>query len=171
MSWRSTVVPRALLEAPMRPLLRRTHAVAAAALLCLTALYGCGGGDNLSPSEPFPDVSGSYNVEGGFDGATRSEASITGSLTLTQASRQSGTLGGTATLTFNISGDITTVSDVPLQDASVTPGSVVSFRLGSSAQGVTWTFTGNRAGKTITGRHTLATTSGTVSGDWTGRSP
>jgi hypothetical protein len=155
----------------MRSLLvRRSYFRAAAALLCLSPLYGCGG-DNLSPSEPFPDVSGSYNVEGGFDGATRSEASITGSLTLTQASRQSGTLVGTATLTFNISGDVTTVSDIPLQEASVTPGSVVSFRLGSSSQGVTWTFTGNRSGKTITGRHTLVTTSGTVSGDWTGRSP
>jgi hypothetical protein len=102
---------------------------------------------------------------------TRSDASLSGSLTLTQASQSSGTLGGTMTLTLTASGDVTTVSDVAISSASVTPTGVVSFRLGSSAAGGSWTFTGSRSGKTISGRHTLSTDSGTISGDWTGTRP
>lgn len=138
--------------------------------VCLSALYGCGG-DSLSSNEPFPDASGSYNLEGGFDGLTRNEASFSGSLTLTQASRQSGTLGGTVTLTLTISGDVNTLSDVPVQSASVTPGGVVSFRLGSTAAGGSWTFSGTRSGGTVTGRHSLTDGANTFSGDWTGRLP
>ncbi|MBA3660090.1 MAG: hypothetical protein H0W67_10875 [Gemmatimonadales bacterium] len=138
----------------------------------LLTLAGCGGGDGgTGPDDPFPDVSGAYNVDGGFDGTTRSEAGLTGSLTLTQASRQSGTLGGTATLTLTVQGEVSTISDVAVTEASVTPAGVVSFRIGSSAQGATWVFSGTRVGATISGRHTLTTQDARVSGDWTATKP
>lgn len=58
----------------------------AIAVLAGLALAACGG-DSTGPDNPFPDVSGSYAVDGGFDGLTRSDASVSGSLTLTQASQ------------------------------------------------------------------------------------
>lgn len=142
----------------------------ALALAAAVALSACGG-DSTGPDNPFPDASGSYALDGGFDGLTRSDASFSGSVTLTQASQTSGTLGGTMTVTLTVGGDVSTVTDVAIQSASVTPTGVVSFRLGSSAAGSSWTFSGTRAGKVITGRHTLASSDGTFSGDWTGTSP
>ena len=121
----------------------------------------------MTPNDPFPDVSGSYNIAGGFDGLSNSAASFTGSLTLTQASAESGTLSGTMSATLTLDGDVTTVGSVPIQSASVTPNGTVSFQLRSIGNGASWTFTGTAAGEAITGRHTLTDGSNTFSGDWT----
>jgi hypothetical protein len=150
----------------MPPILR----LSAASSLGLTlSLAGCGGGggDAAGPGEPFPNVSGSYNIEGGFDGLTRNEASFVGSLSLSQASRQSGTLTGTMSVTLTIDGDVTTAGDVRLQSASVTPNGTVSFQLGTISTGGSWTFSGTAAGETISGRHTLTDGSNVFSGNWT----
>jgi hypothetical protein len=140
-------------------------------LSSLFAIACGGGGESLAPDQPFPDVSGPYQLAGGFDGLSHSQASFTGTLTLEQASTQSGTLTGTASLTLSIDGDISTIADVALQAASVTPGGVVSFRLGSTAAGGSWTFSGTRSAGVITGRHTLTDQESTFSGGWTGSAP
>lgn len=141
-------------------------------LLATSVVLGaCGGSDSTNPSEPFPNVAGFYDVDGGFDGLTRSEGSIAGSLTLTQTSLRTGTLGGTMTLTLNSSGDVTTVSNAAILSSSVTQAGEISFRLGSTEAGAGWTFSGTRGGKVITGRHTLASSGETFSSDWTGTSP
>src|SRR5215207_3163026 len=140
-------------------------------LSSLFAVACGGGGESLAPDQPFPDVSGPYQLAGGFDGLSQSEASFTGTLTLEQASTQSGSLTGTASLTLSIDGDVSTIADVPLQAASVTPGGVVSFRLGSTTAGGSWTFSGTRSAGVITGRHTLTDRESTFSGGWTGSAP
>jgi hypothetical protein len=138
-------------------------------VLVVTALlFGCGS-DSSGPSHPFPNAAGAYAVDGGFDGFTRTDASVTGSLTLNQASQDTGTLTGAITLTLNVQGDVSTLSDEPILSASVTPSGVVSFRI--TGTGVSWTFTGTLSGKTITGRHTLTDGTSTLSGDWTGTRP
>ena len=121
----------------------------------------------MTPNDPFPDVSGSYNIAGGFDGLSNSAASFTGTLTLNQASAESGTLTGTMSATLTLDGNVTTVGSVPIQSASVTPNGTVSFQLGNIGNGASWTFTGTAAGETISGRHTLTDGSNTFSGDWT----
>ena len=155
----------------MRSLLvPRRHSRAAVILLCLSALYSCGGGDSVAPPEPFPDVTGSYHLDGGFDGLTRGEASFSGTLTLTQASRQSGTLGGTVSITATIDGQTSGGGTAPLQSASVSPTGAVSFSIGSITAGGSWTFSGTHAGTTISGRHTLTDGTSSFSGNWSGTS-
>jgi hypothetical protein len=140
-----------------------------ALVLVSFSLSGCGGGsgDTSAPEEPFPDVAGVYNVQGGFDELTADEASFVGSLVLNQASRQSGELTGTMSVTATINGDITTAGNVAIQSASVSPGGIVSFELGSIGNGGRWTFSGTASGETISGRHTLTDGSLSFSGDWT----
>ena len=140
--------------------------------LVAVSFNGCGGdgGDTTSPEDPFPDVAGAYNISGGFDGLTSEEASFVGSLTLNQASRQSGELTGTMSATVNINGDVTTAGNVPIQSASVTPNGTVSFQLGSISNGGNWTFSGTTSGETIGGRHTLTDGTNTFSGDWSAAS-
>ena len=129
----------------------------------------CGGGDAAGPNLPYPAVAGVYQIDGGFDGATRSQASFTGSLTLVQATRTQATLTGTASITATINGQVLSVSDTPFSSASVTPAGVITFVFAET--GVSWTFTGTLSGKIITGRHTLTDGTTTISGDWTGVSP
>jgi hypothetical protein len=136
--------------------------------LMLATAIACGG-DSTSPEHPFPAANGAYALDGGFDGLTRSEASFTGTAHVNQASQDTGTLTGTATLTLTLDGDVSTVSDVQLLEASVSPSGVVSFRLGASTS--TWTFSGTLLNDKITVRHTLTDGSFTASGDWTGTRP
>ena len=135
--------------------------------LLIVAACG-GGGDATAPDPTFPDVSGVYNVTGGFDGAPASQASLSGTLTLTQASRESGTLGGTFAVTALINGQAF-VGVVPLTEASVTEAGALTFTLGDGD--TTWTFTGTRAGSIISGRHTLTDGSTTITGSWTTGGP
>jgi hypothetical protein len=140
-----------------------------ASVLVSFSLGGCGGGsgDTSAPEEPFPDVAGVYNVQGGFDDLTADEASFVGSLVLNQASRQSGELTGTMSVTATINGEVTTAGNVAIQSASVSPSGTVSFELGSIGNGGRWTFSGTASGETISGRHTLTDGSLSFSGDWT----
>jgi hypothetical protein len=139
----------------------------AAASLIIVAACG-GGGDAAAPSPAFPDVSGVYYVSGGFDGTPASEASFTGTLTLTQASRESGTLGGTFVVTAIINGQV--LAETPtLAEAAVTQNGAVTFKVAEG--GITWTFTGTLAGKVISGRHTFIDGSTTHSGNWTTGGP
>jgi len=150
------------------PALSRSAPVTA--LVCALFL-GCGGGggDSLIPNDPFPDAAGSYQMEGGFDGLTRNEASFTGILTLTQASRQSGTLGGSVSLSLTVDGSRSSASSA-IQSASVSPSGEIAFRLGSAADDATWTFNGTLAGSTINGRHTLSDGSQAFPGNWSATS-
>ena len=134
-----------------------------AGLLVLTLLLGCGG-DSNEPEAPFPDVSGVYEVTGGFDGIASADGSFSGTLELTQASRESGALTGSAAILVDLDGDVFNISDEGLTGATVSPSGVVSFTLGGG--GATWTFTGTASGSTIgQGRHTLSG-DGTISGNW-----
>ncbi len=140
-----------------------------ASMLVSFWVSGCGGdgGDTTDPDDPFPDVAGVYNVQGGFDNLTADEASFVGSLILNQASRQNGELTGTMSVTATINGDVTTAGNVAIQSASVSPSGTVSFTLGSIANGGSWTFSGTASGETISGRHTLTDGNLTFSGNWT----
>ncbi|MFL5460051.1 MAG: hypothetical protein ACJ8A6_03725 [Gemmatimonadales bacterium] len=141
-----------------------------ASTLVSLALSSCGGdgGDSTGPDNGFPEVSGVYSIQGRFDGLTADEAAFAGTLILDQASRQSGDLTGSLTMTISAQGQVNSTGEAPLESASVTQQGTVSFRLGPSpAAG--WTFTGTLVGGiTITGTHTL-TNGQTASfpGTWT----
>jgi hypothetical protein len=135
-------------------------------LLAVVAL-GCGG-DSGGPSTTFPNAAGNYNITGGFDGFTASQASFTGTVTLTQASQTQGTLGGSMTVTATFGGDDLTGSDGSLEQASVATNGAITFTM-TDPNG-TWTFDGTLSGSSITqGRHSLnAPGTGTISGSWSG---
>jgi hypothetical protein len=125
---------------------------------------GCSSGDNTAPPPPFPDVSGVYNVTGRFDALPSATSSFTGTLTLTQASRQSGTLAGSAALVVGIEGDVFNINQAAAL-ATVSPDGVLAFSLPGNASH--WTFTGTQAGNAIgAGRHTLSDGATSVSGSW-----
>jgi hypothetical protein len=135
-------------------------------LLAVVAL-GCGG-DSGGPSTTFPNAAGNYNITGGFDGFTASQASFTGTVTLTQASREQGTLGGSMSVTATLGTDVLTGSDDALDQASVATNGAVTFTMTDPSG--TWTFDGTLSGNSINqGRHTLnAPGTGSISGSWTG---
>ena len=150
--------------------LQRQRVLPAVLGLVVLALAACGGGgDATAPNLPYPAVAGVYQLDGGFDGATRAQASFTGSLTLVQATRTQGTLTGTLSITAQIGGQVISATDQPFTSASVTPGGAITFAFAGS--GASWTFTGTLSGKIVTGRHTLTDGTTTVSGDWTGVRP
>jgi hypothetical protein len=107
-------------------------------------------------------------MNGGFDGFTSSQASFIGTVTLTQATRAEGTLGGSATVTATVGTDVATATEDALTQASVSTNGAITFTMTDPSG--TWTFTGTLAGNSITqGRHTLtAPGTGTISGSWTG---
>lgn len=138
-------------------------------VLLTFALLGCGG-DSNEPEEPFPDVEGVYSVEGTFDDLPASQASFEGTLELTQASRQSGTLGGSLAVLATLGDDIVNVADEALSSATVSPSGVISFTAGDGA--ATWTFSGTASGNSIiNGRHTLSSDGDSFSGPWRGDAP
>ncbi|HEX6405783.1 MAG TPA: hypothetical protein VFZ90_01215 [Gemmatimonadales bacterium] len=128
-----------------------------ASIIGSLALSSCGGegGDSTGPDSGFPQVAGVYSISGRFDGLSADEAAFAGTLVLVQASRNSGDLTGSLTMTISAQGTANSTGESPLESASVTQEGAVSFRLGPSpAAG--WTFTGTLVGGiTITGRHTL----------------
>ena len=137
-----------------------------ASLLLALLAVGCGGGDSTDPADPFPDASGVYQVSGGFDGLSSGEASFEGTLTLEQASQESGALTGSASFVATIGTDVFSLSDDDLSNATVSTAGVVSFTM---VGGGTWTFTGTLvSGDLAQGRHTLSAGSESASGDWTG---
>lgn len=137
-------------------------------LTCVTAmLFASCGGDSNEPEDPFPAAAGVYEVTGDFDGIPSSEASFEGTVELTQASRESGALQGSASLLVDLEGDIFNVADDVLANATVSPSGVISFTMAGGT--ATWTFSGTLSGNNISqGRHTLSDGSDNISGDWQG---
>jgi hypothetical protein len=138
------------------------------ALMCATllsvGLLGCGG-DSSGPDEVFPDAAGVYNVTGSFDDLPSSVAHFEGTLTLTQASRESGTLGGSAAYLATIGDDVFNLTDDAINGAAISPTGVISYSLVDPSG--TWTFTGTLSGTTIiNGRHTISGGSSSYSGGW-----
>jgi hypothetical protein len=114
----------------------------------------------------FPVAAGVYAVTGFMDGLTPDQGSITGTLTLTQASRASGTLGGSAALLARVGTDVFNIVDNDLNPANVSMAGVVAFTMSNNA-GSNWTFTGTLSGTSIVnGRHTLSSSTGSASGSW-----
>jgi hypothetical protein len=136
-------------------------------MLLTLAVLGCGGDDSNDPGDPFPDANGAYHMTGSFDDVPSSTASFTGTVELTHASQQSGTLGGSAALVAEIDGDIFNLTEDALTNATVSPSGVLAFTIASG--GATWTFSGTLSGNNIVqGRHTLSDGETTLSGSWQG---
>jgi hypothetical protein len=132
--------------------------------LAVAVLSGCGGGDDSGPSDPqFPNVAGFYNLTGTFDGLTPQEASVAGTVQLTQATRESGTLGGNFQVTATIGADVFPITSA-ITSASVTQGGAVTWTIASN--GVAWQFSGNLSGSSMSGRHTLSNGAQSSSGNW-----
>ncbi|HUF36198.1 MAG TPA: hypothetical protein VMN37_09620 [Gemmatimonadales bacterium] len=136
-------------------------------LFSFALLTACGGSDANEPEPPFPDVAGVYDVSGGFDGIPTSVGSFAGTLELTQASRSSGTLQGSAAILATIDGSVFNVGDASLANANVSPAGVLSFTMADNSG--TWTFSGTYSSGTIgQGRHTLSSGGESLSGNWQG---
>jgi hypothetical protein len=147
--------------------MRLAHRSVPALLACL--LVACGG-DSNGPGDPFPDASGIFDVEGTFDDLPEATNSFSGTLTLTQASRESGTIEGSIALLVDLSGDVFNITDESLSGASVSPSGVITFTVAGTGSS-TWTFTGTLSGTgthITSGRHTLSGTEDNFSGPWTG---
>jgi hypothetical protein len=136
-------------------------------VFAVLAIAACGGSDSSGPSQhsTFPDVAGVYDVHASFDDFTASEASASGTITLTQASREAAAIGASIDLVGNIDGDISHLTGASA-DATVSTGGSITFVIGSG--GATWTFTATRSGNTFTGRHTVTDGTNSFSGAWTG---
>ena len=139
------------------------------AALGAAAVIACGD-DNSGggPNDLFPDVAGVYQIDGQFDGIPPGDASFTGAVTIEQESLESSLLTGSADITLTADAGNLVINDAELQSASVTLAGVVDFTVESPAQNATWTFTGERAGDVLEGRHTLTQGSQSQSGDWSG---
>jgi hypothetical protein len=138
------------------------------ALVCATllsvSLLGCGG-DSNGPDAAFPDAAGVYDVSGTFDDLPASVAHFEGTLTITQDSRETGTLGGSAAYLATIDGQVFNLTDDAIDEAAISPTGEIAFTL-ADASG-SWTFTGTLSGTTIIdGRHTISDGSSSYSGAW-----
>jgi hypothetical protein len=139
-------------------------------LAALGALAVVACGDDTAtggPTDLFPDVAGVYDIQGEFDAFAPEVAFFTGTVTIEQESLETSILGGTADITVTVQGESQAI-DAELQDASVTLAGEVEFTVLSPAQNVTWTFSGERAGNLLEGRHTLTLGSESQPGDWSG---
>ena len=131
------------------------------------AVLGCG--DDSSgggPDDNFPDVAGTYVVEGVFEGVDPTKASLAGTVTLEQESLETSVLSGTASITLTDTTGTFTLSDTELDEANVTLAGIVEFTA-SSGTG-SWNFTGERSGDVLEGQHTLTRGGNSISGDWSG---
>jgi hypothetical protein len=135
-------------------------------IVCLGLVAGCGGdsGDDNEPEPAYPAAAGSYTVSGGFDGLTPAQANFTGTVALTQASRDAAPLGGSANITATISGNVFPING-PVSGASITTAGVLTLVLDGGG-GAAWNFTGTLAGTNASGRHTLTDGFASYSGNW-----
>lgn len=133
-------------------------------LMFASVLVACGGDDSGPQPEPaYANAAGVYTISGTFDGIPSADASFTGSITITQASREAPALGGTGSITATIAGDVFPVSS-SLSDATLTTNGQITFVMGGG--GVGWSFAGQLSGNTAGGRHTLTDGSSSFSGDF-----
>lgn len=135
-------------------------------LVALCTLLAACGDDSGSGPPPYPDVEGTYQINGTFAGVPG--ATFAGTMTLLQASRNAAPLTGSATVNYNIGGQTGTLTG--LSNGSVTQAGVVRFDIANDASG-TWQFTGTLNNRTITGSHTLSSGGETVSGTFTAVRP
>jgi hypothetical protein len=142
----------------------------AAVPFLLLALADCGGGSATGPSGgPYPAVAGTYALTATFNGLPSAVAHVTGTVTLSQASRSSSAVGGAANLAVFISPN--TFTETSVTGIILTTDGKISFHLGSASAPTTWTFDGTIAGKTMSGTHTLSNGAQSFSGPWTASLP
>jgi hypothetical protein len=138
-------------------------------LAALAAVAGIGcGDDSTGPGASFPDVAGVYAIEGEFDDADPEDVFFTGTVTVTQESLESSILGGSADINLTTPTGVLAINDAELLDASVTLAGVVTFRVESPGNDISWTFTGERAGDVLEGTQTITQGSESETGPWTG---
>lgn len=136
------------------------------AALGTAVLLACGDDNGVEPNQLFPDVAGTYAVQGQFDGVSPEDMSFTGTLTIQQESLESSILTGTANLTITRPEGPVNVTGAELQNAGVSLAGVVMFDLEQGQ--VAWEFSGERAGDILQGPHTLTLGAQTLTGTWTG---
>lgn len=137
------------------------------AALAAAAVIACGDDDGNDPSDSFPDVAGVYTVQGQFDDADPNTFFFTGTVTIEQESLQSSLLTGTADITIVAPAGNTTISNAELLNAGVDLAGNVAFTLEQT--GVSWDFTGEKAGDVLSGTHTAVLGSETFTGTWSGQ--
>ena len=135
------------------------------AALGAAAVIACG--DDTNPNELFPDVAGTYDIEGEFDGLDPNTNFFTGTMTIEQESLESSLLTGTANIAVTSIIGPFSVTGAELLDASVDLAGQVVFQLRDEGQDVTWDFQGERAGDIIEGDHTVTQGTTTLTGTWT----
>ncbi len=137
-------------------------------LLATTALLAACGGDSAGPDDPtYPAVGGIWEFHATFDGLSASQAFVTGSIALTQPSREQPTLGGTWQLTATVGGDIF-AGQGTVSQGSVTSTGQLTLTLIEPGAIETWTMTGTVVGTSAQGRFTLSDGFDALSGNWTG---
>jgi hypothetical protein len=122
---------------------------------------GKSGATTLSATYPYRDVRGTWQLSALFDGLTSAQASVTGNLVLSQTNRLTNAVTGSATLTTNIGGQVS--SNTEAFSGTLTTDGVLTFVLGA---GTTWTFSGTFTGSSANGRHTLTDGVTAYSGPW-----
>jgi hypothetical protein len=133
------------------------------------AVIACGDDSSGNgPDQLFPDVAGVYTIQGEFDAIPPEDASFTGTVTIQQESLESSLLTGSADITVTGNAANLVITDAELQDASVDLAGVVTFTVEDPAEDVIWTFSGERGGDVLEGRHTLTQGSNSQLGDWSG---
>lgn len=132
--------------------------------LAVACAIGCGG-DSTGPSNLYPNVSGTYAVSGTFDDAPGEI--ISGTLTLAQPDRSTGTFGGDITLF--LTGVSESVTGSLPSTSTVSKDGLVNFVLTDGTD--SWVFSGTLNGKVITGRQTLTGSGSAFSGPWTATRP
>jgi hypothetical protein len=123
-------------------------------------------GDSTAPP-PFPAVSGTYQIDLTFDGVPSSFAFGGGTITIVQASRNEGTLTGSANVTATAGS--TTIVLTDFNSASVTEAGDIRFRLNPPASTTIWGFDGTvtNGGARMSGTHALVSPTSTITGTWT----
>jgi hypothetical protein len=130
----------------------------------LMVLAACGGDNPSEPHDPtYPAAAGTYAISGGFDGFTTQQANFAGTLTLSQASRESPALTGSYNVTTTIGGSVFVLAGA-IQSATITTAGVLSFDAGDAS--ASWSFSGTMSGSSVSGRHTLTDGTDTFSGNW-----
>jgi hypothetical protein len=133
-------------------------------VIALLAACGGDGGGSSEPSGLYPKIRGTWTIHGTFDGFPSSLAHFDGTITFDQPDLNAPGVFGVEAIRVIIDADTTEV--VSIDEISLSPDSVLSFKLAVPNTTTTWTFIGNGAGRSYVGRHLLAGTSTQIPGDW-----
>ena len=134
------------------------RAVRAFIVGCCLATVACGDDDSSAPPR-FPAVAGTYRIEGTFDALPAANANLTGTITLTQPSRNDAALTGAANVTLVLTGSTPAVLTT-VTNATVNEAGAVTFELPPPNATSRWVFTGSATPGVITGTHTLIPATG-----------